>query len=52
MRISFEKFISIIFIVCFAILMVCAVKSWASRPDIIVVEYEPEVVDECSYIYE
>lgn len=52
MHINFEKFIRIIFIVCFAILMVCAINSWTSKDDNIAVKYETEIVDEYSSIYE
>lgn len=48
MHINFEKFIRIIFIISFAILMVCAVNSWVSKDDIVAVKYETEMVDEHS----
>ena len=52
MHINFEKFIRVIFIVFFAILMVCAINSWVSKDDIIAVKYETEIVDEYSSICE
>ena len=48
MHINFEKFIRIIFIISFAILMSCAINSWVSKDDIVAVEYETEMVDEYS----
>lgn len=52
MHINFEKFIRIIFIISFAILMACAINSWVSKDDIIVVKYETDIVDEYSSICE